>query len=47
MSIHARRDFLARSGLYIGASALTSGLVPGFGLQAAFASDLVDPLAPR
>ncbi|HEY9109878.1 MAG TPA: DUF1501 domain-containing protein [Roseateles sp.] len=47
MSFNSRRDFLTRSGLYLGASALGSGLVPGLGLQAAFAADLADPLAPK
>ena len=47
MSHDSRRDFLARSGQLFGAAALT-GVVPGLGgFSAAYASDLVDPLAPR
>jgi hypothetical protein len=47
MSINSRRDFLIKSGLGLGAGALT-GLLPGGGLlSAAMAADLVDPLAPK
>lgn len=43
----SRRDFLLQSGLGLGGLAL-SGLLPGGGLiSAAFAADLVDPLAPK
>jgi hypothetical protein len=42
-----RRDFLIHSGLGLGAAAL-SGFVPGIGgINAAFAEDLIDPLAPK
>ena len=42
-----RRDFLLKSGLTAGSFAL-SGLLPGGGvISAAFAADLVDPLAPK
>ncbi len=47
MCQHSRRDFLLKSGLGLGAAAVT-GLLPGGGLlQAAMAADLVDPLAPK
>ncbi|HMY40130.1 MAG TPA: DUF1501 domain-containing protein [Marinagarivorans sp.] len=42
-----RRDFLINSGLGLGGAAL-SGFVPGLGtVGAAFAEDLIDPLAPK
>jgi hypothetical protein len=52
MNNKSRRDFLVKSGLGIGGLALTgllpSGLLPGGGfMSAAFAADLVDPLAPK
>jgi len=47
MSTQSRRDFLLKSGLGLGSAALT-GLVPGVSaFSAAYAADLVDPLAPR
>jgi hypothetical protein len=47
MCTHSRRDFLLKSGLGLGAAAL-SGVLPGGGLfQAAFADELIDPLAPK
>lgn len=42
----SRRDFLVHSGLGLGGAAL-AGFVPGFGINAALASELVDPLAPK
>jgi hypothetical protein len=43
----SRRDFLIHSGIGLGGAAL-SGFVPGIGaINAAYASDLVDPLAPK
>src|SRR5437867_3734085 len=48
MTIHSRRDFLAQSGRYLGGAAALTGVVPGLGgISAAYASDLVDPLAPK
>lgn len=47
MSNDSRRDFLAKSGQFFGAAAVT-GAVPGLGgFSAAMASELVDPLAPK
>jgi hypothetical protein len=46
MSAFNRRDFLSTAGLTVGGTALTS-LLPGFGLNAALAADLIDPLAPK
>ncbi len=46
MSTFNRRDFLSTTGLAAGGSTLT-GLIPGLGLNAAMAADLIDPLAPR
>ena len=47
MNNQSRRDFLLKSGYGLGGLAL-SGLLPGGGLmQAAFASELEDPLAPK
>jgi Protein of unknown function (DUF1501) len=47
MSTQSRRDFLLKSGLGLGSAALT-GLVPGVSaFSAAYAADLVDPLAPK
>jgi hypothetical protein len=45
MSYQSRRDFLAKSSLFAGGTAL-GGLGLG-GFQAAMASELVDPLAPK
>lgn len=43
----SRRDFLVNTGLGIGGAAL-SGFIPGVGgISAAYAADLVDPLAPK
>jgi hypothetical protein len=41
----SRRDFLSRSGLYLGGAAAAGFGLGGF--QAAMAADLVDPLAPK
>lgn len=42
---NSRRDFILRTG---GAGLALSGLIPGLGsFQAAYASDLIDPLAPK
>ncbi len=47
MCFNSRRDFLLKSGLGMGAAAVT-GLLPGGGLlQGAMAADLVDPLASK
>src|SRR2546428_456605 len=47
MCFNSRRDFLTKSGLGLGAAAVT-GLLPGGGLFAgAMAADLIDPLAPK
>ncbi|RZT04469.1 Protein of unknown function [Duganella sp. CF402] len=47
MSINSRRDFLLKTGLGLGAGAV-SGLLPGGGfLHAATAAELIDPLAPK
>lgn len=47
MSHTTRRDFLLKSGLGLGAAAV-SGFVPGIGfINAASAADLANPLAPR
>jgi hypothetical protein len=47
MSNFSRRELLLRSGQGLGAAAL-GGLIPGLGsFQAAYAADLLDPLAPR
>lgn len=47
MCQHSRRDFLLKSGLGLGAAAVT-GFLPGGGLlQGAMAADLVDPLAAK
>src|SRR4051812_22138014 len=44
---NSRRDFLRKSSVGLGGAAL-SGLIPGVGgLSAAYAADLVDPLAPK
>ena len=46
MSNDSRRDFLRKSGLYLGGAAAMSGVIPGLGsFSAAHAADLVDPLA--
>ncbi|MES2673714.1 MAG: DUF1501 domain-containing protein [Pseudomonadota bacterium] len=42
----SRRDFLVHAGLGLGGAALT-GFAPGFGISAAFASELIDPLAAK
>jgi len=43
----SRRDFLVNTGIGIGGAAL-SGFIPGLGgISAAYASDLIDPLAPK
>lgn len=42
----SRRDFLVNSSIGLGGAAL-SGFAPGFGISAAYASELVDPLAPK
>ena len=47
MSHQSRRDFLSKSGFYLGGAALSTGLVPGLGLNAAMAAELADPLAPK
>ena len=47
MNNQSRRDFLLKSGYGLGGLAL-SGALPGGGfIQSAFASELVDPLAPK
>ncbi len=47
MNNKSRRDFLIKSGYGLGGLAL-SGMLPGGGfMSAAFAADLVDPLAPK
>lgn len=46
MSNDSRRDFLRKSGLGLGGAAI-GGVIPGMGLQAAMASELIDPLAPK
>lgn len=46
MTTNSRRDFLLKSGLGLGGAAV-SGLVPGLGLSAATAAELIDPLAPK
>ncbi len=47
MSTQSRRDFLLKSGQLAGGAAL-AGLIPGVGaFNAAYAADLVDPLAPK
>jgi len=47
MSTHSRRDFLLKTGHVAGGAAL-AGLIPGVGaFSAAYAADLVDPLAPK
>lgn len=47
MNNKSRRDFLLKTGYGLGGLAL-SGLLPGGGfMSAAFAADLVDPLAPK
>lgn len=47
MSTHSRRDFLAKTSLGLAGASL-GGLVPGVGtFSAAYAADLVDPLAPK
>jgi hypothetical protein len=47
MSFNSRREFLLKSGLGLGGTAL-SGMVPGVGMfSAAYASELADPLAPK
>jgi hypothetical protein len=47
MSTKSRRDFLVKSSLGLSGAAL-SGFIPGFGaFNAAYAADLVDPLAPK
>ena len=47
MNNQSRRDFLLKSGYGLGGLAL-SGLLPGGGImQAAFASELEDPLTPK
>ncbi|MCX7258085.1 MAG: DUF1501 domain-containing protein [Polaromonas sp.] len=46
MNTDSRRDFLRKSGLYIGGAAAFSGVIPGLGsFSAAHAADLIDPLA--
>lgn len=46
MNNDSRRDFLRKSGLYIGGAAAFSGVIPGLGsFSAAHAADLIDPLA--
>ena len=49
MSNDSRRDFLRKSGLYLGGAAAFSGVIPGLGgFSAAYAADLAaDPLAPK
>jgi len=42
----SRREFLVHTGLGLGGAAL-AGFAPGFGISAAYASDLIDPLAPK
>ncbi|MFZ4552594.1 MAG: DUF1501 domain-containing protein [Aquabacterium sp.] len=47
MSNDSRRDFLNKSGLFLGGAAL-SGFIPGIGpISAATAAELADPLAPK
>ncbi len=47
MNNQSRRDFILKSGYGLGGLAL-SGVLPGGGIiQSAFASELVDPLAPK
>ncbi len=47
MSSFSRRDFLLKAGVGAGGAAL-SGVIPGLGgFSAAYAADLVDPLAPK
>lgn len=46
MNHDSRRDFLRKSGAYLGGAAALSGVIPGLGsFSAAHAADLVDPLA--
>jgi len=50
MSQHSRRDFLGHAGAGLGGAALaglSTGLLPGFDLNSAWAAELVDPLTPR
>lgn len=42
----SRRDFLVHTGLGLGGAAML-GFAPGFGISAAYASELIDPLAPK
>jgi len=42
----SRRDFLVHTGLGLGGAAL-AGFAPGFGINAAYASELIDPLAAK